>query len=398
MTAQRDLKFSRRHFFKLGGGLVGAGVVGAIAKESLFGPLPTREFTFPVAPQQWVFTLAPEDLQLAYTRAPEDWEQAVLDAPDAEAALDLALNEQPSFDFPDGEDLTLDSVDYLRTAPRLPTTRELPTVADLPSTYELPGLAELSPLQGGHVRRILKEIAEIPARIESMEVADAPPPPDLRPEFAPQPAAEPAVAPVPESALAAKPELRPELAEPPPAEPKTKAAEPKTTVAKSVRKSPQVQVREAKKLSGDGRMVAALNTHTGERLKATYWEHGHYLPDALQEVNRLFRDHRTNDITKIDPKLIDLLYRLSQKVEARREYHIISAYRSPKTNAMLRQKSKAVAKNSYHTKGQAVDIRLPERRLAELHRAALALKGGGVGIYRKSGFIHVDTGRVRSWG
>lgn len=146
------------------------------------------------------------------------------------------------------------------------------------------------------------------------------------------------------------------------------------------------------------RQISFRSLHTGESLDAVYWAGGRYVAETLRDINTLLRDHRTGDVTAIDPKLMDALYSLHRRLGSREPYEVISGYRSPKTNAMLRGKSNGVAKKSYHMKGQAVDIALPDRALTQLHRAALDLKAGGVGLYTKSGFVHLDTGRVRSWG
>lgn len=140
------------------------------------------------------------------------------------------------------------------------------------------------------------------------------------------------------------------------------------------------------------------NLHTGEVLDVTYREGGAYLPDALSEINTILRDHRTGDVHPMDPELMDLLTDLARAVDKPvGRFNIISGYRSPKTNAKLAAKSNGVAKKSYHMRGMAIDVSMDGVPLTDLHRAALALKRGGVGDYPKSGFIHVDTGRVRSW-
>jgi uncharacterized protein YcbK (DUF882 family) len=145
------------------------------------------------------------------------------------------------------------------------------------------------------------------------------------------------------------------------------------------------------------RRLTLRNLHTGERARITYWAEGTYLKESLQEVNQLLRDHRTGDVTQMDRELLDLLYRLQQGVESNEEFQVISGYRSPKTNAMLRTNSSGVAKKSLHMQGKAIDIRLPGTSLKHLRKAAIALQSGGVGYYPKSNFIHVDTGRVRYW-
>jgi uncharacterized protein YcbK (DUF882 family) len=139
------------------------------------------------------------------------------------------------------------------------------------------------------------------------------------------------------------------------------------------------------------------NLHTGESLRRVYWEGGHYVADSLAEIDYVLRDFRTGDVHRIDPALLDLVHRVRRALDSDRPVHVISGYRSPATNAMLARRSKGVAKNSLHVKGMAIDLRLPDRRLADLRAAALALAGGGVGYYPKSDFVHMDTGRVRAW-
>lgn len=146
------------------------------------------------------------------------------------------------------------------------------------------------------------------------------------------------------------------------------------------------------------RTLSLLNLHTGESVNATYWAEGEYQVGELQAINKVLRDFRTGDVHKIDNKLIDLLNIMHHKVGAKRPFHVISGYRSPKTNAALSKNSSGVAKKSLHMQGKAIDIRLPGYNLSELRKVALNLHAGGVGIYSKSDFIHVDTGRVRHWG
>jgi uncharacterized protein YcbK (DUF882 family) len=145
------------------------------------------------------------------------------------------------------------------------------------------------------------------------------------------------------------------------------------------------------------RALTLNHLHTGERLTVEYFAGGRYLPDALQAVNHILRDFRTGDIHAIDPGLLDLLHRLGDAAGSRRPFDVISGYRSPATNRMLRGHSDGVAAGSLHMAGQAIDIRLGDIRLANLRDAALALRAGGVGYYPQSNFVHVDTGRVRRW-
>lgn len=139
------------------------------------------------------------------------------------------------------------------------------------------------------------------------------------------------------------------------------------------------------------------NLHTGERLNAAYWSNGDYSSSGLKQFNRLLRDHRQNESTRMDPKLLDLVHKLKEKLNYNGEIQIISGYRTAKTNAMLRSRSSGVAKRSYHTRGMAIDLRMPGVPLSKVRRAALDLRLGGVGYYPKSNFVHVDTGPVRRW-
>ncbi|MCC7032545.1 MAG: DUF882 domain-containing protein [Acidobacteria bacterium] len=155
--------------------------------------------------------------------------------------------------------------------------------------------------------------------------------------------------------------------------------------------------RELFASTGGTRALSFLHTHTGERLQVEYAEDGRYLPDALATVNQFLRDFRTGDVHPIDQGLLDLLHGLTRLTETSRPFQVISGYRSPKTNAMLRSRSEGVAGGSLHMRGQAIDIRLADVPLSKLRQAALAAGRGGVGYYPASNFVHVDTGRVRRW-
>ena len=137
--------------------------------------------------------------------------------------------------------------------------------------------------------------------------------------------------------------------------------------------------------------------HTGERLSVEYFDRGTYLPDALETVNHFLRDFRTGDVHEIDPRLLDVLHRVTGATGSTRPYQVISGYRSPATNEMLRQRNEGVAVGSLHMVGQAIDVRLGDVPLPELRNAALTLRLGGVGYYPASDFVHIDTGRVRRW-
>jgi uncharacterized protein YcbK (DUF882 family) len=145
------------------------------------------------------------------------------------------------------------------------------------------------------------------------------------------------------------------------------------------------------------RVLSFVHTHTGERLTVEYCRAGRYVPDALAALNRVLRDFRTGEVHAIDPGVFDLLHELARATGTGRPYQVISGYRSPATNAALRQRSEGVAARSLHMTGQAIDIRVADVPLVRLRDAALSLRRGGVGYYPASDFLHVDTGRVRSW-
>jgi uncharacterized protein YcbK (DUF882 family) len=145
------------------------------------------------------------------------------------------------------------------------------------------------------------------------------------------------------------------------------------------------------------RELALFHRHTGESWRAVYFADGRYRRGAVQEASRVLRDWRTGQAVPIDPRLLDILHALQQRLDGRGPLEVLCGYRSPRTNAMLRRKSRGVARNSLHMRGMAVDLHFPGDRLPAAHRLACALGVGGVGYYPGSGFIHVDTGPVRHW-
>jgi uncharacterized protein YcbK (DUF882 family) len=147
----------------------------------------------------------------------------------------------------------------------------------------------------------------------------------------------------------------------------------------------------------DARHLSFYHTHTSEELDVTYHVDGAYDASALKKLNHFLRDFRTGDITEMDPAVFDILFEIQQDSESTGVYQVISAYRSPATNEMLRSNSGGVASNSQHLLGKAIDVRLTDLDTEDLRDVALSLKGGGVGHYSKSDFVHVDTGRVRTW-
>ncbi len=145
------------------------------------------------------------------------------------------------------------------------------------------------------------------------------------------------------------------------------------------------------------RAVRLYNVHTGESLKTIYWYRGRYVRQALKAANYLLRDFRAKRVRSIDPRLLDLLHLVQIQAGSKQKFEVVSGYRTRKTNRRLREAGVGVAKRSYHIRGMAIDVRLPGQKLADLNKIALKLKRGGVGYYPKSNFVHLDTGRVRSW-
>lgn len=143
--------------------------------------------------------------------------------------------------------------------------------------------------------------------------------------------------------------------------------------------------------------VAIRHSHTGETFNGVYRVGDTYLPEAFERLNYVLRDFRTNEVFPMDPRALDIVSIIQKKTGARAPVEVLSGYRSPKTNAMLRHNSGGVAKNSLHMYGQAIDIRMRGYNTSKLRKIATALHAGGVGYYPKSNFVHVDTGAVRSW-
>ena len=149
----------------------------------------------------------------------------------------------------------------------------------------------------------------------------------------------------------------------------------------------------------DERKLSLYHTHTGKRLDIVYSRDGKYLPSALQEINHFLFDFRTGEKVEMDPQLLDLIYDVRAALNSNGTYQVISAYRSPKTNEMLRGRSPSsgVASKSQHLLGKAIDVRLEGVPTLALRNQALAMQRGGVGFYKESDFVHLDTGRVRRW-
>lgn len=164
---------------------------------------------------------------------------------------------------------------------------------------------------------------------------------------------------------------------------------------------PQSTSAAAVLLEGPHRSLAFNHTHTRERIDLVYAVNDQYVPDAMRTLNRFLRDHYSGTVGQMDPQLFDLLHRVQMLLGSKsvRSFEVISGYRCPETNSHLRNsRGGGVAKRSLHMEGKAIDVRLPGVPLAELRDAALSLAAGGVGYYPSEQFVHIDTGRVRSWG
>jgi len=165
-------------------------------------------------------------------------------------------------------------------------------------------------------------------------------------------------------------------------------------LALSVAAMPALAERQSRR----PRILSFHHRHTGEKVEVVYRISDFYQRDGLQTLNNFMRDFRTDDVVAVDPRLFDLLYDLKQRLDhPRRPIEVLSAYRSPRTNAMLRRTSRRVARNSLHMQGKAVDIRFPGISARWVRDSAISLSQGGVGFYPSSGFVHVDTGTVRRW-
>ena len=150
--------------------------------------------------------------------------------------------------------------------------------------------------------------------------------------------------------------------------------------------------------AGDIRRLKMYSPRTGEKLETIYWVEGEYIKDAVSEITHFMRDWRNNKVINIDMRTMDIMAAAHNLMDVSEPYMLLSGYRSPETNNMLRSKSRGVAKNSLHIKGQAADLRLGSRSVSQIARAALACHAGGVGRYSNSNFVHIDCGPVRSWG
>lgn len=149
--------------------------------------------------------------------------------------------------------------------------------------------------------------------------------------------------------------------------------------------------------SGDYRRIAMYSGRTGEAIDTIYWLEGQYIPDALREINHFMRDWREDAAIAMDARTVDIMAASHRIMGTGEPFLLLSGYRTAKTNAMLRSRSRGVARNSLHIKGQAADLRLKSRSITEMAKAAKSCSAGGVGTYSGSNFVHMDCGPIRTW-
>ncbi len=139
--------------------------------------------------------------------------------------------------------------------------------------------------------------------------------------------------------------------------------------------------------------------HTGEKDEIAFKRNGKFIDSGLKKINHFLRDWRRNEPTKMDPRLLELIWEVYRETGSKNYIHVVSGYRSPATNSLLRKRGRGVAKKSQHTLGKALDFFIPGVKLQTLRNIGLRKGLGGVGYYPRSGspFVHMDTGRVRHW-
>ncbi len=150
--------------------------------------------------------------------------------------------------------------------------------------------------------------------------------------------------------------------------------------------------------AGDIRKVSMASGRTGETIEMIYWIEGKYVKEALKQINHFMRDWREDSVLQMDQRNIDIIAASHRLLDTTEPYQMLSGYRSPRTNALLRSRSRGVAKNSLHMQGMAADLRLNSRSVGQVARAGVACNSGGVGRYSRSNFVHMDCGAIRTWG
>ena len=156
-------------------------------------------------------------------------------------------------------------------------------------------------------------------------------------------------------------------------------------------------IRPVPAVSFAPRSVSLYNIHTGEWVRTVYWADGHYIREAVRDINWVLRDHHSDEVRPMNAGVLDVLGMLRTRLESKDPFLVVCAYRSPATNAAMQARSSGVASNSYHIQGMAIDLRSERRDLSQVRNAALSLRCGGVGYYPRSDFVHVDCGPVRTW-
>ncbi len=150
--------------------------------------------------------------------------------------------------------------------------------------------------------------------------------------------------------------------------------------------------------AGDIRRIRMYSGRTGESIDTIYWIEGEYIPEVIKEISNFARDWRSGAVKAFDPRTVDIMAAAHRLLDVNESYMLLSGYRTPQTNAMLRSSSSGVARNSLHLKAQAADLRLRSRSVSQMARAAAACSAGGVGRYSRSNFVHMDCGPIRTWG
>jgi uncharacterized protein YcbK (DUF882 family) len=149
---------------------------------------------------------------------------------------------------------------------------------------------------------------------------------------------------------------------------------------------------------GDIRVLNLINKRTGDQANTVYWVDGQYIDEALAEINFLLRDWRAGEVIDYDRRAVDIIAASQKLLDSTEPFEVVSGYRSPATNAWLRKRRRGVAKNSYHTLGMAADVTMKSRSVRQIYGAAVSCRGGGVGRYSRSRFVHMDCGPLRTWG
>ncbi len=149
--------------------------------------------------------------------------------------------------------------------------------------------------------------------------------------------------------------------------------------------------------AGDIRRVKMYSGRSGETVDAIYWIDGKYVPEVVKEISHFMRDLRVDATIAMNPANLDIIAATHHLLDVKEPYMLLSGYRTPETNALLREHSRGVARNSLHIQGMAADLRLQSRTVSQMANAALACGAGGVGQYYRSNFVHMDCGQVRTW-